>query len=226
MPRKRPAASKVTPPPLAPPALTITQTPVGLRLQSSLDYIADGIGGRASFLQACQLCSTDEAKTFMAAWRGMDDEDQRTKSLQDICVGLDISPLDLLSQVIAASVLAQNNISLWLAALQRPAIMQASITKALDVNYGGEERRMQFEMAELLRGGGTVIQQINQLGIQVRTPEGALSFEDDAARAVMAVRDGKPLSLPAPQRPELELNPESEILEGTAIRVPASLDSN
>lgn len=153
---------------------------------ATLDYIADSLGGRDFFLDACRQCDNSRVQDFLLLQAANPSE-----SLQDLATRSGLTIPDLLSTVLATVIIQQNNVSLWLSALSRPTVMQASIASSMIPGAEGfADRQLQLKIGGLApKEGG--IQIFNQVNTGVRAA-GLPSFEDRARISAEAVRGQLP----------------------------------
>jgi len=175
------------------PQASLTASPKGeLRWQASLDSVADSMGGRESFLDACIQSGSESGRTFIALYRSLPSTEQQTTSLQDLCMRCDLSPTDLVGSMMGSLIIQQNNYALIKSAMARPAVMDASISIALgDSDLALEAQKLQFQIAGFIRGEGKQIVNLTQ-NVQ---GTGILSFEDDSHQSTASVKaEGRPVA--------------------------------
>lgn len=178
------------------PQTALTPTPNGsLRVQASLDLIAESLGGREIFLDACAQSDSEKGRAFLALWRSLPHEDQLTTSLQDLCTRSEMDATELLGSMMGKLIMQSNNHAILKAALARPQIMDISIASALgDDDIAFQERKLHFQMAGFIRGEGTQVTNLTQ-NIQ---GTGIVSFEDDSHQSAASVKAmGKPTAPPS-----------------------------
>ena len=110
---------------------------------------------------------------------------------------------DLIGIVLGSVIVRQNNVSLWLSALGRPAVMRSSIASAMLPGVEGfQDRQLQLKIGGLApKEGGINI--FNQVNTGVRAA-GLPSFEDRARISSEAVRGQLPSPSPDLVAPKLE----------------------
>jgi hypothetical protein len=204
----RPTSGKSSPKPPQPalsqkttaPVTALTTSSSGLRVQASLDHVAESLGGRETFLDACAQSDSEKARSFLAFYRSLPYEDQSVISLQDLCGRADMSATDLVGSMLGNLVMQSNNLALLQEGLARPDIMRASIANALgDGPDSFPERKLHFQMAGWIKGEGTQVVNLTQ-NVQ---GTGILSFEEDAHKSIASVRaEGAP-SVASTQEPAL-----------------------
>ena len=153
---------------------------------ASLDFIAQGIGGREAFLRACSLSDNPLSQTFLSHYYALSPADQAS-SLNDLCTRASIKPQELLGDVLSTVVSRHNELALLISALNRPQVMMASVAAAL-TEHGIEDRKIQLEVGGIVRSpGSTTVNILNQLSQSAKV-EGLPSFEEDSTQSVRSVQ--------------------------------------
>ena len=199
----------------------MAETDDGLRLQASIDFIADGIGGVSKFLEHCAISDSERLQTYITTYKTLSTEERVGVTLQDLCVRAGLKPAEVMSDFVATVILQQNNLALLISALSRPKVMQASIETALIPGLDGvPDRKFQFELGGLLKSGINIVQ---QLGLNIQAGE-LPSFEEDSARSVKSVQaKGDQLALPEPLQ-GVVLSTDKDMDEREAVLIPSTPD--
>lgn len=159
----------------------------GLRVQASLDHVAESIGGVDVFLDACRQSGSKEAMAFLTLWRSLPAKEQLATTLQDLCTRLDFDATDLVGSIMGKLIMQSNNVALLKAAISRPHIMDANIAIALgDDELALQAQKVHFQMAGFLKGEGTQVVNLTQ-NVQ---GTGMMSFEEAAHQTVASVKLG------------------------------------
>ena len=181
------------------PEVSLVTTPKGeLRWQASLDSVAESMGGREAFLDACAQSGAESGRTFLALYRSLPAIEQQTTSLQDLCLRCDLTATDLVGSMMGSLIVQQNNHALIKSAMRRTDVMDANINLALgDSDYALEAQKLQFQIAGFIKGEGRQIVNLTQ-NVQ---GTGILSFEDDSHQSTASVKaEGRPVA-PATSEP-------------------------
>jgi len=185
--------SKSLKPPPSAPQTALTTSPKGeLRWQASLDSVAESMGGREAFIDAAAQAGTEDARTFLTLYRSLPAAEQRSITLQDLCLRCDLKATDLVGSMMGSLIIQQNNYALIKSAMARPDIMDANINLALgDSDLALEAQKLQFQIAGFIKGEGKQIVNLTQ-NVQ---GTGILSFEDDSHQSTASVKaEGKPVA--------------------------------
>ena len=173
--------------------------------------MADSIGGRQVFLEACAGSGSEEGRQFLAHFHALTPREKSVVSLQDVCTRASLDATKLVGSMMGRLIMQSNNLAILKAALQRPAMMDHSIANAMsDSDTSFDERKLHFQMAGFIKGEGshislTMNQNISGTGIS--------SFEDDAHQSSLAVRSGGQPPAPGTVEP-IPLEADSTVIDG------------
>ena len=149
--------------------------------------MADSIGGRQLFIDACAQSGSDESRQFLAHYNSLTHRERSVISLQDLCVRASLDATKLVGSMMGRLIMQSNNLSILKASLARPAMMDHSIANAMsDSETSFDERKLHFQMAGFIKGEGTNIISLTQNV----SGTGILSFEDDAHQSAASVKSG------------------------------------
>jgi hypothetical protein len=172
--------------------------------QTSLDTIADALGGRAAFFDACRQANSELARSFLAL-------ESSDEPLQDLCTRASINATDLVGSIMGSLIMQSNNVALMKSALSRPAVMDANIALALgDGPEAFDAQVIQFKIAGFLKGEGTQVVNL----VQNVQGTGLMSFEDAAHASIESVKGGGGLAKALPTSEPSPANADTSILEG------------
>lgn len=175
--------------------------------QTSLDAIANALGGRNAFFDACRQANTEITRSFLALESSAD-------SLQDLCTRASINATELVGSIMGPLIMQSNNVALMRSALSRPAVMQSNIDIALDTDdpRSLEAQVIQLKIAGFLKGEGTQVVSFTQ-NVQ---GTGLMSFEDAAHASIESVKGGGGLARQLPTSEPTPAGADSSILDGEA----------
>jgi hypothetical protein len=213
---ERRLASALTTNGLSKPQPSVPQTSLAtnqkgeLRWQASLDAVADSMGGREEFLNACIQSDTEVGKKFIALYRSLSTQEQITTTLQDLCVRCEVSATDLVGSMMGKLIMQSNNVVLLKRAMAGPSVMDANIALALgDSELALEAQKIQFQIGGFLRGEGKQIYNLTQ-NVQ---GTGILSFEDDTNQSVASVKaEGRPVIVRSSE--PIPVEADANVIEG------------
>lgn len=181
---------KIPPPPDALVAIpqTTVEDPVDLEVgfrspvPSNLDQFASDLGGRQELLKACCLIPSRKVQKMLQRYNDLPANVRPKVNLESLCLQVDIEPESLVGNIVAALWKRGIDLTRITNARHLHEVMESSIAVAKRKRYDSlEERRLQFEIAGLVKGSGSGINIFNQnIG-----KTGAPGFESEAKSAVL-----------------------------------------
>lgn len=157
---------------------------VGFRspLPSGLDQFAKDLGGRQELLKACCLIPSRKVAKMLQRYNDLPANIRGKVNLESLCLQVDIEPESLVGNVVAALWKRGIDLTRITNSKRLVEVMESSIAVAKRKRVDClEERRLQFEIAGLVKGQGSGINIFNQNVAKT----GAPGFEEQAKSAVL-----------------------------------------
>lgn len=149
---------------------------------SNLDQFSQDLGGREAFLKACCLVPSKKVQKMLQRYKDLPKKVQQKVPFEHLCLQVDIEPEALVGNIVASLWKRHIDVSRLVNSSSLVEVMKSSIAVAKKKTYDAiEERRLQFEIAGLIKGSGAGINIFNQ-NVQ---KTGAPGFESEAKSSVL-----------------------------------------
>lgn len=169
-----------------------------LPFKGTLKYAASMLpGGKTTFLEYARLSVDPKVKELIHRWDTLSHSQKARVTLDDLCIAVDVPPVDLLKEVAGIAFSMNVDISNLIAAIHQPRVVDRTIKAAMRAD-GVDDRRMLHQHSGFLPAPrGAQINVSTTVSAQAaaaakNTVQGEESglpdFENDAAQTVSALR--------------------------------------